>query len=111
MAERAQESDPRGQPESQPSEVRYLPVRAEPRPVEAPSGRALEPRYPAPPPAAVAAAAGGFLAGVATFVLARVLSRREGRRAVVRALRRRRRGGVEVAGTRSFLVDVHLLRR
>ena len=60
-------------------------------------------------PAAALAATGGFLLGVATFVLVRVL-----RRPPARALRVRRGAGrakrVEVAASRSFLVDVHLLR-
>ena len=60
-------------------------------------------------PAAIAAATGGFLLGVATFVLVRVLRRP---RSGVRVSRARTRGGkkVDVAATRSFLVDVHLLK-
>ena len=60
-------------------------------------------------PAAIAAATGGFLLGVATFVLVRILRRP---RSGVRPARARTRGGkkVDVAATRSFLVDVHLLR-
>jgi hypothetical protein len=45
--------------------------------------------------------------GVFTWVAVRVL-RGDRRRAVM--ARRRRRKGVEVAATRSFLVDVHLLK-
>ncbi len=59
---------------------------------------------------AVAAATGGFLLGVATFILVRVLRRPKPSR-----LRRRGRRGaadkIEVAASRSFLVDVHLLDR
>ena len=64
-------------------------------------------------PATVVAAAGGFLMGVAAFVALRIL-RRPG---TARSLRRRRgritnRGrAVDVQGTKSFLVDVHLLKR
>ncbi len=93
------------------SEVRHLPVLAdavEARPIERPAGalgRPLLRDLPAP----VIAATGGFLAGVATFVLVRVLRRR---RVPRRLARRSSRGrGIEVAGTRSFLVDVHLLKR
>jgi len=76
-------------------------VLAEPRPVE---------RSPVVSvPAAMVAATGGFLLGVATFLLVRVL--RRPRRAV------RLRGGgsgrakrADIAASRSFLVDVHLLR-
>lgn len=64
-------------------------------------------------PATVAAASGGFLLGVAAFMLVRVLRRPAAGRRVAgrggRLLSRRR--GVEVASSRSFLVDVHLLKR
>src|SRR5262245_552785 len=87
----------------QEAEVRPLPVLAEPRPIE----RAAQ----VPLPAAVAAAAGGFLLGVATFVLVKILRRPRGSVLV------RRRGGltrrgqrVDVAASRSFLVDIHLLK-
>jgi hypothetical protein len=82
-------------------EVDALPVLAEARPIERPT--------PAPLPAVVAAGAVGFLAGVAAWVLMRVLRRPRGSRAV-RALGRRRARGLEISGTRSFLVDIHLLR-
>lgn len=82
------------------AEVRPLPVLAEPRPVQ---------RVPVVTvPAAIAAATGGFLLGVATFVLVRVLRRP---RASVRLGGVRGRGKrVDVAASRSFLVDVHLLK-
>jgi hypothetical protein len=73
----------------------------EPRPVDRPAEAVL--------PAPVVAATGGFLAGVATFVLLRVLRRGRGSRRLVRVRRRDR--GVEIAGSRSFLVDVHVLKR
>jgi hypothetical protein len=84
-----------------------VPVRA---PSEGSATRALERAQAAAPPATVVAA-GGFLAGIATLVVARLLTRRQGRGVVARALPRRKRGGLEVAGSRSFLVDVHVLRR
>jgi len=83
------------------AEARPLPVLAEPRPIERRPEVSL--------PAAVAAATGGFLLGIATFVLVRVL--RRPRPATVRLGRGRGRGKkVDVAGTRSFLVDIHLLK-
>ena len=87
------------------AEVRRLPLPAE-------DSLALERPRPATVPAAVAAATGGFVLGVATFFLLRVLRRP----AAARSLARRRRKMVggrspEIASTRSFLVDVHLLKR
>jgi hypothetical protein len=81
---------------------RPLPVLAEPRPIERPA--------PASLPAAIAAATGGFLLGVAAFVLVRVLRRpRPARLRLGRGVSRRGQR-VDVTATRSFLVDVHLLR-
>jgi hypothetical protein len=74
-----------------------LPVLAEPRPIE----RRVEVSLPA----AVAAATGGFLIGVATFLLVRVL-----RRPKPVALRLGRRKKTDITASRSFLVDVHLLK-
>jgi hypothetical protein len=75
-------------------------VLAEPRPVQRAAVVTV--------PAAIAAATGGFLLGVATFLLVRVLRRP---RASVRLGGPRGRGKrVDVAATRSFLVDVHLLK-
>jgi hypothetical protein len=86
----------------QEGDVRPLPVLAEPRPVERPGDGAL--------PATVVAATGGFLIGVVTFVLVRLL-RRPQTAASLRLGRGRKRGKkVEVAASRSFLVDVHLLK-
>jgi hypothetical protein len=83
-------------------EVRPLPVLAEAHPIE----RAQPPSLPA----VVAAATGGFRIGVATFVLVRILRRpRPVRLRAGRGLSRRGKK-VDVAATRSFLVDVHLLR-
>jgi hypothetical protein len=90
-------------PDAAEADVRPLPVLAEPRPIERAGPVSL--------PAAVAAATGGFLLGVAAFVLVRVL-----RRPRLRRVRLGRGGGrrgqrVDIAATRSFLVDVHLLNR
>jgi hypothetical protein len=74
-----------------------LPVLAEARPIER--------RPPVSLPAAVAAATGGFLLGVATFLMVRVL-----RRPKPVALRLGRRKKSEIAASRSFLVDIHLLK-
>ena len=97
----------------EPVDERPLPVLAEVRPVETGGDPgALEQARPVPLPVAVAAATGGFLLGVAAFVLVRVLRQpRAGRRLRGSRLGRRGRGhGVEIAGSRSFLVDVHLLK-
>jgi hypothetical protein len=95
----------------QENEVRHLPV-----PVTVPEARLVEPGqaqlerpFLSSLPAPVLAAAGGFLVGVATWVLVRVI--RRDRRTPAATRGRRGRRGVEVAGTRSFLVDVHLLKR
>jgi anti-sigma factor RsiW len=85
-----------------------LPVLAEVsevRPVQPQPPRTLAERIVALP-APVLAAAGGFLAGVATFVLFRL-------RSPSRRLRVGKRRGkkIEIAESRSFLVDIHLLKR
>ena len=74
-----------------------LPVLAEARPIE----RRVEVSLPA----AVAAATGGFLVGIATFVMVRML-----RRPRPVAVRLGKRKKTNIAGSRSFLVDVHLLK-
>lgn len=86
-------------PDHAEADVRPLPVLAEPRPVE----RARE----VPLPAALAAATGGFLLGMASFVLVKVLRRPSPTRV---RLGRKRGRKVEVAASRSFLVDVHVLK-
>ena len=58
-------------------------------------------------PAPVLAATGGFLVGVATFVLFRL---RHPRRRKVRVGGARGKK-IEIAESRSFLVDIHLLKR
>ena len=57
-------------------------------------------------PAPVLAAAGGFLAGVATFVFFRL---RPSRRKLRIGSRRGKK--IEIVESRSFLVDIHLLKR
>lgn len=82
---------------------RPLPVLAE--------TRALDRPQPVSVPAAVMAATGGFLVGVAAFLLIKVLRRPRAGRAMASRRRKSRRGeSVEVAATRSFLVDIHLLK-
>lgn len=70
--------------------------------------RPIEPARPVPLPVTVAAAAGGAIVGVATWVLFRLL-RRPRRKATLRIGKGRK--GLEVQGSRSFLVDVHMLKR
>jgi len=74
--------------------------------------RPIEPVRPAASPAvqAAAVAATGFVAGATTFALVR---RARGRKAMPRgrrAAKRRMTEIGEVVGSRSFLVDVHLLK-
>jgi hypothetical protein len=100
------EPDPVEQPVE--GEVRHLPVPSEvvdARPVEPSPVQQLQ-RFVSQLPAPAVAAAGGFLMGVVSWVSFRFF---RGRR---RTLGRNRRGrrGVEVAASRSFLVDVHLLK-
>lgn len=80
-------------------------------PVLAAEARPIEPVAPGPLTAPAAAAAGGFLAGVVTFVLVRALRARPARG---RLFRRRKSGvdrALEIAASRSFLVDVHVVKR
>lgn len=104
-------SEPAHDPVQPEEGERHLPVPSqvpEARPIErpAPTGGGLQ-AFITSLPAPAVAAAGGFVMGVFTWVAVRVL-RGDRRRAVM--ARRRRRKGVEVAATRSFLVDVHLLK-
>jgi hypothetical protein len=88
-------------PSEQRPDVRPLPVLAEPRVVDRPREVSL--------PAAVAAATGGFLLGIASFVLVRILRRPRPARLRVGSGRGRTKK-VDVAASRSFLVDIHVLR-
>jgi ABC-type Fe3+-siderophore transport system permease subunit len=92
--------DPHEDEHEQEAEVRPLPVLAEPRPIERVRPVSL--------PAAVAAATGGFLLGVACFLLVRVLRRPRAAHSLRLGGGRSRRA--EVAASRSFLVDIHLLK-
>jgi hypothetical protein len=74
-----------------------LPVLAEPRPIE----RRVEVSLPA----AIAAATGGFIVGIATFVMVRLL-----RRPRPVAVRLGKRKKTNITASRSFLVDIHLLK-
>lgn len=88
------------------AEVRPLPLPARHRSAE------IERPFAISVPATVIAASGGFVLGVAAFVLTRILRRPSAGRSLSR--RRRRlaaRRGVDIESTRSFLVDVHLLKR
>ena len=79
------------------------------RPLPVPSDRReLEPRPDAVLVAPVAAATGGIVAGLATMMIVRGLRHRPKR---VRVGGRRRGKALEVTATRSFLVDVHMLKR
>ena len=97
MSEHAAHPDP-----EQEGEVRPLPVLAEPRPIE----RRVEVSLPA----AVAAATGGFLVGVMTFMHLRVLRRPRSGATLRHGGGRGRGKKVDVTASRSFLVDVHLLK-
>ncbi|MEA2427178.1 MAG: hypothetical protein QOF37_806 [Thermoleophilaceae bacterium] len=92
----------------EPTENRNLPVLA-----SAPEARTLErPPETMTLTAPVVAATGGVLAGLATFALFRIM--RGGLRrgpAAVRIGRGRRRAKLDIAGSRSFLVDVHVLNK
>lgn len=95
-------------------------VDAVPVPAPQPGGELVEHRSygliagAAPAAHAVAMAAGGFIAGAAVVGLA---GRRRSKRARIPAKRKRARGDsavgelVRIVGTRSLLVDVHLLDR
>jgi hypothetical protein len=77
-------------------------VLADPRVIEAP------PLAPLVTPQAAAVAATGFVAGIATVAVVR--RRRARKQNGRRLLRRAGRGdSLNVVGTRSFLVDLHLL--
>lgn len=80
--------------------------------LHATEARVIEPAQQSQLPAPVVAAAGGALVGALTFMLLRVLRRPARRGAQLRIGKRGRRGrGLEVTGSRSFLVDVHMLKR
>lgn len=97
-----------------PGEERHLPVpasAAQPARGELvdPSQSSLERLASGPLGGPAVAAAGGFLVGLVTFLAGRVLRGPGGRRLVAR--RRRRALKRQIESSRSFLVDVHTLRR
>ena len=73
--------------------------------------RAIERAQPAALPVPVVAAAGGAVVGAVAYMLLRVLRRPARQRGAVRIGRGRRGRGLEITGSRSFLVDVHMLKR
>lgn len=92
---------------SEQTENRNLPVVS-----DVPEARVLErPPEQMTLSAPVAAATGGVLAGIATFALVRVLRHGLRRKPSIKLGRGRRRTKLEIAGSRSFLVDVHILNK
>ena len=85
-------------------EERHLPVLAS-------EARPLEPAREAVLAAPAAAAAGGFLAGLVTFVIVRGLRARPRRRGLFRRRKSAPERALEIAASRSFLVDVHVVKR
>ncbi|MDX6650134.1 MAG: hypothetical protein QOI91_2751 [Solirubrobacteraceae bacterium] len=93
---------------AEPARDDLLPVLAEVRTIERDEPDDLAwPAAASPAVQAAAVAATGFVAGAATVALVR---RRAARKAAP-ARRRKRRGAdlIDVAASRSFLVDIHLL--
>ncbi len=106
----------RGQSEegAAPGHERHLPVpasTAQPARGEVvdPPQNALERIASGPLGGPAVAAAGGFLVGLVTFLAGRVLRGPGGRRLAAR--RRRRAIERQIESSRSFLVDIHTLRR
>jgi len=82
-------------------DIAVLPA-TEARPIE----RAQQSALPVP---AAAAATGGVVLAAATYLLVRILRRPARKRGTLRVGRGRK--GLEISGSRSFLVDVHVLKR
>lgn len=97
LAPQAQAGRPQDAPEPE-EVVDGLPVLASVRTIER-----VAPALPAVQ--AAAAATTGFVAGAATLALVR----RHTARKVARVTAKRTVGGLPIVGTRSFLVDVHLI--
>jgi hypothetical protein len=72
--------------------------------------RPLERSQPSALPVPAAAATGGVVLAAATYLLVRILRRPARKRAAIR-FGRGRGNRIEIAGSRSFLVDVHVLKR
>jgi hypothetical protein len=81
-------------------DIAVLPA-TEARPIE----RAQQSALPVP----AAAATGGVVLAAATYLLVRILRRPARKRGTLRVGRGRK--GLEISGSRSFLVDVHVLKR
>jgi hypothetical protein len=93
-------------------EVRHLPVLASESAPEqlASEARPIEP-FRSALPAPLLAAAGGFALGVATYLFVRAIRAATSPARVLAKRRRKRTKGLDIAASRSFLVDVHLLKR
>lgn len=89
----------------QTAELRHLPVPAASRSPQ------IDRPITVSVPATIVAATGGFLLGVATFVLVRLLGRPARGHRLGRSRGRLGPHAEDVESTRSFLVDVHVLRR
>ena len=85
-------------------EVEVAPARP-PAPLATPAAALASVATPAVQ--AAAAAATGFVAGAATLAIVR---HRESRRTMRAAVRRRSADALPIVGTRSFLIDIHMLR-
>jgi hypothetical protein len=111
------ETDPDAEPDAEAVDGELMSMEAEadrPLPVLSEGGfGGLEALGPLALPATVVAATGGFVFGVAAFLAVRLLRRPSAGRSLSRRRRRMlaRRRGVDIDSTRSFLVDVHLLKR
>ena len=80
-------------------------------PVLASEARPLERAPAAALPVPAVAAAGGFLAGIVTFVLVRALRAGPRGRRLIRRRKSKADRALEIAASRSFLVDVHVVKR
>ena len=107
------DSRPEGPPADDRADEGHLPVlvgREVVTEVEAVEARPVDRAPEAALPAPLVAAAGGFLAGFLTILLARLL-RGRGAGLALGSSRGRRALEREITSSRSFLVDVHVLKR
>jgi hypothetical protein len=86
------------------SDDRHLPVLAA-------EARVIDRQPEAQLSAPVAAATGGFLAGIAAFVLLRALRASPRRFGIIPRRKGPAERALEIAASRSFLVDVHVVKR
>jgi hypothetical protein len=77
--------------------------------IHASEARPIELRPQPMLPVQAKAATGGLVVAAATYLLVRILRRPARKRGAVRLGRGRK--GLEIQGSRSFLVDVHMLKR